>query len=1338
MNRSIAMRFTAVAATLILGVSVIQVVMHRSAQGVAADNPITPPPVQAVGHPSMESPQFNPIAVCGERLFVANTPAGTVDVIDTKTQQVVTRIPVGVDPVCVAVRPDGREVWVANHVSDSVSVIDTDPASPTHLHVIATVQEFDPHTKATKFDEPVGIAFASNEKAYVALSSENQIAVIDAASRKVMKRLTIPAQEPRAIAVRNGKLYVAAFESGNKSQLSGGTKDKIDGNLVTFDAYNHSIQNNNVLSIGHVVDVVKHPNVPDRDLFVFDTATDNLIATVDGLGTLLYGLALDSKGTAFVAQTDARNEVNGRSGTKKHGLKEMENRAFLNRITKVAESQTEKPIFLDLEPLPPLQPEQGQGLATPFAIQVSADDATLIATAAASDKLFTVDARSGVVLGRVEVGAGPRGVALDGTNVWVLNALDNTVTLVDLSDKATPKSVSTITLEDPTHPVFKRGRIAFNTAKAPTTGTFSCASCHPYGHTDQLLWVLDTPIVTDGNQIMPRSTMPARGLRDTEPYHWDGIPGDPYGGIHSASTRKSVEPNSKQGAPTTSTRHLIDGGLASTMHLVGDTAQNDEGRLGELSAKERDDMAVYLLGVPYPPAPKRAYTNELSDRAKSGFRLFHIDGDHDPKQVAPNVCGSCHRMPFLVSTNTPGTGMDAPTWRGAQDRWLILPQGRLNIIEFPFYRAMAERGAPERDVWRMSWGSRPRFDPIWDMVLEMSTGVSGAFARQVTLNTTTANEPLTADLLSALEQAVNDEAVVLECDGVLLTEPSNAVALQFDAGSYTDKKGERSAFTRQQLLALAADGKFVGTITARHGEKASVDQPQPALWTLGPIERQRGRQDFPILHPDLTSMTVSGRHFGYDARVFVNGRRVEGWASVKKGDKDEKVVITLAALPPAGMHLLQVQAPDGLFSNELIFHVANDADAADALQRELIRTSTAPWQGIPAALNSGDLAAVKRLIRDKATADRRLSDGSTPLSTAALRNHRDVVTYLLDLGADPSGSNSDGNTPLHAAAFLCREEVVKLLLDKGASLTAKNNNGQVPIEVVSGAWNQGLADFYNAIGAGINQQFDLKQIEQNRPKMAELLRAKAENPKGAPAPPPNVDPADWSMYNHDPAGWRFNPTEKTLGTGNVGQIVERWRFPAADSNETIGVVHATPTVVNGEVYFGTATFPAFYKLDKNGKQAWVYRNPAQKAVLPPSSGEPITDKLRGAASEGGILTSALVADGAVYFADTNGWMFCLDAATGKEKWKVSARSQEFPGSHWMNMFFGSPLLADGKLVFAGGTLEQLIAGTPGYPGSVGRGFLVALDRETGKVLWKHDVGPKPEKLDSPSIGSTNI
>lgn len=1049
-----------------------------------------PRPPRAVGHPSMESPQFHPVEVLGGRVFVANTPAGTVDVIDAESRKIVRRVPVGVDPVCVVARPDGKEVWVANHVSDSVSVIDTDPASPTFLHVVATVQEFDPKTKATKFDEPVGIAFAGNDKAYVALSSENQIAVIDVAMRTITKRLTIPAQEPRAIAVRDGKLYVIPFESHNQTQLSGGTKEQIDGKLVTFDAYNHSIQNNNVLSIGHVVDIVKHPKVPDRDLFVFDTKTDTLVSTVEGLGTLLYGVGVDGKGNVFVAQTDARNDSNGRSGTKKHGLKEMENRAFLNRITKVAfkNGKAGKPQFFELEPLPPNHPKPEDALATPFAIQATADDATLVATAAGSDKLFTVDAKSGDVLGRIEVGAGPRGVALDGNNVWVLNALANTVTLVDLTDRATPRAVTTITLDDPTHPTFKRGRIAFNTAKASTTRTFSCASCHPDGHTDQLLWVLDTPIVTGGNQIMPRSTMPARGLRDTAPFHWDGIPGDPYGGIHSASTRKAVEPNSKLDPPTSPTRHLIDGGLASTMHRVGNTAKNDEGKLGELSAKERDDMAWYLLGVPYPPAPKRAYTDELSDRAKKGFRLFHIDGDHDPKQLTANVCGNCHRMPFLVSTNTPGTGMDAPTWRGAQDRWLILPQGRLNIIEFPFYREMAERGAPERDVWRMSWGGRPRFDPIWDMVLEMSTGFSGAFGRQTTLSKATAKDNQTADLLTALEHAATDGAVVLECDGVLLKGNAEPVALQFDGGMYVRKTGDRAAFTRAELLALAADGKFIGTVTARHGAKTGIDHPQPALWTLGPIEKQRGRQDFPILHPERKAMAVSGRHFGDNARLFVNGRRVEGTVSAKTGEKDEKVVITLAALPPEGLHFLQIQAPDGPFSNELLFHVAKDATTADELNRELIRQSVTPWDGLAVALGKGDLATVKKLVRDKATANRRLSDGTTPLSTAALRGHTEVVTYLLDTGADPSSPNADGNTPLHAAAFLCHEDVVKLLLEKGASLSVKNNNGQTPQDVVSGAWDQGLAEFYTAIGTGINQELDLKRIQQDRPKMAKLLR----------------------------------------------------------------------------------------------------------------------------------------------------------------------------------------------------------------------------------------------------------
>ena len=86
-----------------------------------------------VGHPTFASPHASPIVVSNGQVFVANTPADTVDVIDAETKKVRTRIHVGVDPVSIAVRPDGKEVWVSNHVSDSVSVIDSNSDSPTPI-----------------------------------------------------------------------------------------------------------------------------------------------------------------------------------------------------------------------------------------------------------------------------------------------------------------------------------------------------------------------------------------------------------------------------------------------------------------------------------------------------------------------------------------------------------------------------------------------------------------------------------------------------------------------------------------------------------------------------------------------------------------------------------------------------------------------------------------------------------------------------------------------------------------------------------------------------------------------------------------------------------------------------------------------------------------------------------------------------------------------------------------------------------------------------------------------------------------------------------------------------
>ena len=126
------------------------------------------------------------------------------------------------------------------------------------------------------------------------------------------------------------------------------------------------------LSQGYDAGVAKHPDVPDRDLFVFNTETDALEQVVSGLGTLLYGLAVDSDHRVFIAHTNARNDANGRAGTRNHGLAQLDNRASLNRIAQVdCSGECCTPRFFDLEPLPPLHPETGMALATPFGIALS-------------------------------------------------------------------------------------------------------------------------------------------------------------------------------------------------------------------------------------------------------------------------------------------------------------------------------------------------------------------------------------------------------------------------------------------------------------------------------------------------------------------------------------------------------------------------------------------------------------------------------------------------------------------------------------------------------------------------------------------------------------------------------------------------------------------------------------------------------------------------------------------------------------------------------------------------------------------------------------------------------
>jgi outer membrane protein assembly factor BamB len=229
----------------------------------------------------------------------------------------------------------------------------------------------------------------------------------------------------------------------------------------------------------------------------------------------------------------------------------------------------------------------------------------------------------------------------------------------------------------------------------------------------------------------------------------------------------------------------------------------------------------------------------------------------------------------------------------------------------------------------------------------------------------------------------------------------------------------------------------------------------------------------------------------------------------------------------------------------------------------------------------------------------------------------------------------------------------------------------------------------------------------------------------------NVD-KDWPMYNYNVAGWRHNAGETAIDNSNAGRLEEKWRFPAKDSDQKIGVIHATPVVVNGYVYFGTATDPAFYKLRPDGKVRWTYRNPKLGGITSQIVAA-VNPNARFQSSAEGIHASALVTDDSVYFADIAGWIYALNRKDGAERWKLHTRAKEFPGAHDLNLIFASPIPADGKIIFAGGPIEQLVAGSPFYRGSNGRGYVMAVEPASGKIVWKYDVGPKPEAFDPPVV-----
>lgn len=140
----------------------------------------------------------------GKTVYVANTQANTIALIDTASQTVTGTIPVGTAPYTTITSPATKYVWVSNWGSAMLSVVD-----PTTKAVIATV-----HVG----NHPSAMTATPNGMLYVSDSNSDAVSVVNMETMTEMSRLSVVplpnaplSSSPQGLAVSpdGRRLYVA-------------------------------------------------------------------------------------------------------------------------------------------------------------------------------------------------------------------------------------------------------------------------------------------------------------------------------------------------------------------------------------------------------------------------------------------------------------------------------------------------------------------------------------------------------------------------------------------------------------------------------------------------------------------------------------------------------------------------------------------------------------------------------------------------------------------------------------------------------------------------------------------------------------------------------------------------------------------------------------------------------------------------------------------------------------------------------------------------------------------------------------------------------------------------
>ncbi|RAI02356.1 PQQ-dependent dehydrogenase, methanol/ethanol family [Acuticoccus sediminis] len=184
------------------------------------------------------------------------------------------------------------------------------------------------------------------------------------------------------------------------------------------------------------------------------------------------------------------------------------------------------------------------------------------------------------------------------------------------------------------------------------------------------------------------------------------------------------------------------------------------------------------------------------------------------------------------------------------------------------------------------------------------------------------------------------------------------------------------------------------------------------------------------------------------------------------------------------------------------------------------------------------------------------------------------------------------------------------------------------------------------------------------------------------------EPGNWLQFRGNYSGWGYSPLDQ-ITTENVKSLRPVWTY---STGVTEG--HQAPPIVNdGMMYVSTPQNQVIAFEAATGKELWRYVRalPDDLFQLHPTN--------RGVGLYGDK----------VYMATVDGYVVALDASSGDVVWETEIG--DYTDGYYSTL---SPLTADGKIV----------VGVSGGEFGI-RGYIVALDAETGAEAWKTYTVPEP-------------